>query len=210
MTTETGSGRKLVVPASGTTIDPVDPDPDDVRLRDVALGLANQRRFSGQTDPPVNVAQHSINVARQLERNGYGPRHQCYGLLHDAAEAYTGDVPRPIRRLLVESGGTDALERAEERFLRAIWDAFDLRPPTDEEWSAVTTADRQVLAYEISALFADEALVERALDSLETPEWGKPLETVLAEIEADADLSADSRTSRERFVALYEDLESVI
>lgn len=208
MTGETGSGRKLAVPASGRTIDPLDPDPAAIDRRDVARGLSNHRRFAGQTEPPVNVAQHSVNVARQVERNGHGPRHQLYGLLHDAAEAYIGDVPRPIRRHIAEMGGTDVFEATEERFLDAVWESVGVAPPSEAEWDAVATADAQVLAFEIRTLFADRELVARALDALRSPDWQRPVDEVVADIAADADLSVGSERSREEFLQTYERLEA--
>jgi hypothetical protein len=159
---------------------PFDPSPDEVRLADIAGGLAHTCRFGGHCRRFYSVALHSLHVSAELSEGG--PRLQLYGLLHDAGEAYLGDVPRPIKAEF------DGLERAEARVLDAIWAAFDLRPPTDEDWATVMAADDRLLAYEAEELLADGSWAESPPD-------------------LDYDLAADSpRAVRERFVARAEAL----
>jgi 5'-deoxynucleotidase YfbR-like HD superfamily hydrolase len=67
-----------------------------VYLNDIAHHLALRNRFSGATCNPYSVAQHSVLVARVLEP--YGRDVQRQGLMHDAAEAYLPDIPRPIKQ----------------------------------------------------------------------------------------------------------------
>jgi hypothetical protein len=70
---------------------------DDVVIEDIAHGLAYQCRFNGQTRTFYSVAQHSIIVA------GLVPEEQrLAALLHDAAEAYLGDMVKPLKLLLPE------------------------------------------------------------------------------------------------------------
>lgn len=135
---ETFSGRRFY---------PFDPSPDEVRLADIAWGLARTCRFGGHCRHFYSVALHSLHVGSELADRG--PRMELYGLFHDAGEAYIGDVPRPIK---VEF---DGLARAEDRILEAVWTAFDLAPPTEEEWAAVMAADDRLLAYEAAELLAD-------------------------------------------------------
>jgi 5'-deoxynucleotidase YfbR-like HD superfamily hydrolase len=79
--------------ASGVFVDPFDPDPEAILIEDIAHALANQCRFSGHTRWHHSVAAHSILVSKLCP-----PRHRLAGLLHDAAEAYLVDLPRPIKR----------------------------------------------------------------------------------------------------------------
>jgi hypothetical protein len=72
-----------------------------------------------------------------------------FGLLHDAGEAYLGDLPRPVKAEF------ESFERAERRILEAVWRAVDVGPPTDAGWDAVMAADDRLLAYEASELLAD-------------------------------------------------------
>jgi hypothetical protein len=137
----------FVETATGGRFYPFDPSPDDVRLEDVAAGLAHTCRFGGHCREFYSVAQHSLHVASELADRG--PRLQAYGLLHDAGEAYLGDLPRPVKAEF------PAFEAAEERILSAVWTAVDLPPPTDDEWAAVMAADDRLLAYEAGELLAD-------------------------------------------------------
>lgn len=76
-------------------INVIDPDPQDIHLEDIARALANTSRWAGHTPHYYSVAEHSIRVAMLVE-----PHHKLQALLHDAAEAYLGDIPTPIKRLL--------------------------------------------------------------------------------------------------------------
>lgn len=139
-------GPGIVETYTGGQFDVLNPDPADVDLRDVAAGLAHTCRFGGHCRYFYSVAQHSIHVSHELSDD---PRLQLFGLFHDAGEAYIGDVPRPIKARI------DEFERIEAGILDAVWMAFDVEPPTQEEWERVMAADDRLLAYEASALLED-------------------------------------------------------
>jgi len=73
---------------------PLDPQPDDVRIADIAHALAHLCRFAGHTREFYSVAQHSVLVS---EICGNGPV-GLWGLLHDASEAYLCDLTRPVKK----------------------------------------------------------------------------------------------------------------
>jgi len=79
-----------------------------VLVSDVAHALSNLCRFNGHCREFYSVAQHSVLVARVLQSEGFGRGVQVQGLLHDAQEAYVGDVPTPVKGALGSSW--DALE----------------------------------------------------------------------------------------------------
>jgi hypothetical protein len=132
---------------TGGGFQPFDPDPADVRLADIAGGLAHTCRFGGHCRRFYSVAQHSLHVASELA--DHGPRLELLGLLHDAGEAYLGDVPRPVKAEF------ESFERAEERVLESVWAAVGVEAPTTEEWEVVMAADDRLLAYEADELLAD-------------------------------------------------------
>jgi uncharacterized protein len=78
---------------TGVFINPFDPDPALLDIRDIAHALSNQCRFSGHTKKFWSVAAHSCLVSLLVE-----PEHKLQALLHDATEAICVDVPRPIKK----------------------------------------------------------------------------------------------------------------
>ena len=81
---------------SGQPFFPLDPHPEEIRIEDIAHALSHQCRFNGHTNKFYSVAQHSCLVAVGLQAN----RELAFeGLLHDAAEAYIGDMISPMKAL---------------------------------------------------------------------------------------------------------------
>ncbi len=72
---------------------PLDPRVDEICIEDVAHSLALQCRYAGHVEVFYSVAEHSWRVSRVCD-----PAVALWGLLHDAAEAYLVDLPRPIKR----------------------------------------------------------------------------------------------------------------
>jgi 5'-deoxynucleotidase YfbR-like HD superfamily hydrolase len=83
------------ITASGRQLFALDPDPAQICIEDIAHALSNICRFSGHTREFVSVAQHCVLVSRLVPHE-----HARAALLHDAPEAYLGDVIRPIKRVL--------------------------------------------------------------------------------------------------------------
>jgi hypothetical protein len=78
-------------------VDPLNPVVDEINIEDIAHALSRQCRYNGHCVGFISVARHSIWVAEQLAAQGYDKVVQLTGLLHDAAEAYLGDLVRPIK-----------------------------------------------------------------------------------------------------------------
>lgn len=102
---------------SGRRVSLVDPQPDDIHFEDIAHALAMQCRFNGHSKLFYSVAQHSIHVSRLCDR-----QHALVGLLHDATEAYIGDIVRPLKGLFRQHAG-EFLDEVETR----IWIAISAR-----------------------------------------------------------------------------------
>ena len=70
----------------------LNPQREEVDIRDIAHALALTCRFGGHCRGYYSVAEHSIRVANIV------PNHyKLHALLHDAGEAYVPDIPRPIK-----------------------------------------------------------------------------------------------------------------
>lgn len=122
---------------TGRKIDFTDPDPEQVHILDIATGLARAPRFAGHTDVTWTVAAHSVFVADHCP-----PELQFEALLHDAAEAYMGDMPTPLKRLCHD------YQIYESMLDRAIRKRYGLGP-----WASarVEDVDRWVLEQERAA-----------------------------------------------------------
>lgn len=66
-------------------------------LEDVAHALALQNRFNGHTRRPYSVAEHSLLVMEIAQADGASVHQQLAALMHDAHEAYVGDVISPVK-----------------------------------------------------------------------------------------------------------------
>ena len=99
----------------GKVIDLTHPDPGLIRIEDIAVALSRICRFAGHTLRFYSVAEHCVLVSRLVPQEAALP-----ALLHDASEAYLGDVTRPLKALL------PAYRQIERRMERAIDKAFSI------------------------------------------------------------------------------------
>lgn len=115
---------------------------EDVHIQDIAHALSQICRFTGHTSRFYSVAEHSVRVSWLVE-----PRHALWGLLHDAAEAYIGDVSRPLKH----AAGMEGYGTIEVDVERAVRDAFGvvLTPTMNAD---VKRADLQMLCVEARQL----------------------------------------------------------
>jgi hypothetical protein len=119
---------------SGRRVALLNPSPSQIVIGDIAHGLAHQCRFNGQTSKFYSVAQHSVLVASILPREL-----RLAGLLHDASEAYLGDVVQPLKDLLPE------YQAIEENFCKVLGMRFGVNLQHND---AIRHADLVVLATE--------------------------------------------------------------
>lgn len=119
---------------SGQYVNVFDPDPATITLQDIAHSLSQQCRFGGHLPHFYSVAQHSIQVMRNV-----APEHKIAALLHDASEAYLLDIPSPVKPHLTN------YKEIEDRIMRVIAEKFDFQWPLSQE---VKDADKEQLEYE--------------------------------------------------------------
>lgn len=131
---------------SGTRFFVADPRPEEVLIEDIAHALAIEPRFGGHLDEPYSVAQHCVLASHIAEKHlGASLVEQKWALLHDAAEAYLKDIPRPLKRAI-----GDVYHQLERRVMAAITEKFELphnMPPV------VKKADEICLSIERRDLF---------------------------------------------------------
>ena len=131
---------------SGRRVALLNPSPSQIVIGDIAHGLAHQCRFNGQTSKFYSVAQHSVLVASILPREL-----RLAGLLHDASEAYLGDVVQPLKDLLPE------YQSIEANFCEVLGARFGVNLQHND---AIRHADLVVLATE-----------RRDLMPMDTADW---------------------------------------
>lgn len=91
------------------------PTVDEVNILDIAHHLSLLCRFTGASNVFYSVAEHSFRVAEQLPE---GKR--LAGLLHDAPEAYLGDISRPVKY-------SHKLDETERKISKVIEERFNVR-----------------------------------------------------------------------------------
>lgn len=87
---------------SGRYFDFLDPQPDQFTLDDIAGALSKICRFGAQCDYFYSVAEHSIHCAEQAAKDGLPLDTQIAVLMHDATEAFCGDMVKPLKVMLPE------------------------------------------------------------------------------------------------------------
>lgn len=97
--TDTHSWVGSIITASGIQFDVLNPQPYQFEIHDIARALSHICRYNGHLPGFYSVAEHSFRVSEWLDNKGEDPIICLTGLLHDAAEAYIGDMVRPIKRL---------------------------------------------------------------------------------------------------------------
>lgn len=127
---QTFTGRKFF---------PLDPRPEDVDIRDIAHSLAMQCRYNGHSTAFMSVAEHCVLISHVVSSEN-----ALWALLHDATEAYVGDMIRPLKIDMPE------YRRAENIVMDAIADHFDINPVMPEE---VHEIDTRILLDERATLF---------------------------------------------------------
>lgn len=119
------------------------PHADEIHLNDIVWALSHLCRYNGHCREFYSVAQHSVLVSHLVEKSD--PALALTALMHDAAEAYTGDITRPMKQVC------PSLRVLEEPIERAIADRYLLTWPWPE---VVKHADLVLLATERRDLMA--------------------------------------------------------
>ena len=99
----------------------ITPEVSDIKINDIARGLSNNPHFAGQTPEFFSVAEHCLLVCDLMEAVGINDHTLLLaGLLHDASEAYLGDMVKPLKVFLPD------FQRIEKNMMRVIFKAFNL------------------------------------------------------------------------------------
>lgn len=188
---------------TGQVFDPFKTEPETIKILDIGHALANTCRFGGHIKTFYSVAQHSVVVSNLVPK----PL-ALWGLLHDAAEAYLGDIPRPIKANVwfgedhVESRGNGyhpytnyaRFKTLENALLKQIHSSLSLAWPLNEpETASIKKADNIALVTEAKNL----------LEGGPIRGWGKEIG---AEPLEDFDAPLMPEEAKDLFIARFEEL----
>lgn len=153
---------------TGREVNPLNLQVRDIQIEDIAHSLALQCRYGGHCKYFYSVAQHSVLVSKQFDAFPL----RLFGLLHDAAEAYLGDMISPMKQLLPQ------FKIQEESIQSRVLTRFCHRRPTVTELQRIKEADTKLLLAEARFLMPSRGIGwrENVLPALFSPDFWTPEE----------------------------------
>jgi hypothetical protein len=142
---------------TGKRFYPLDPRPEDIDPIDVAHALSLLCRYNGHVDRFYSVAEHCVLMSQAVPEQD-----ALEALLHDASEAYVGDMVRPLKH----TPELTPYRVAEDQVEYAVWERFGLpfysfpsgRGPSPRQpfkSNVVRDADTRILLTERTALMSN-------------------------------------------------------
>lgn len=179
-----GDDETWIQTYTGRQFWPLDPRPEDVCIEDIAHALSLKCRYTGHCRYFYSVAQHSLYVAKLVDK--VGP-HQftLTALLHDAAEAYTADIARPVKKFITQFAEIEA------RLEAVIAERFGLIFPFPP---SVKEADNMMLAIERRDLMPNPPRPWKTFGIVEPLPWHISTQT--------------SRAAESEFLQMFRDLST--
>ncbi len=174
---------------SGSLVDVLALRPGDVNLGDIAHSLSQLCRFGGQCDTFYSVAQHSVHIAETMFQMTGDAIRAKRALLHDAAEAYLGDLPRPIK----QQPELDYFTALEDRVLDTVYQCFGIPNVPDK---ILTALDNGIVLIEARQLFQPPFEPRGVSQHLEILGWNLRIDPW------------PPLTARRKFLALWHELPS--
>lgn len=111
---------------------------------DIAHSLSMQCRYNGHTRKFYSVAEHSLLMSYAVPEED-----ALWALLHDAPEAYIGDMVRPLKKHMT------LFREVDERIMDAVCERFGLPLGMPD---SVKEADNRIIENERAALLKESPL----------------------------------------------------
>jgi hypothetical protein len=142
--------KGIVNTRSGKQVSLLNPQADTICIEDIAHSLSMQCRFNGHTRQFYSVAQHCVLLSDLVPQDCAG-----LALMHDAGEAYTGDITTPVHQCL------EAAKLLEGGVFAVICRRFPALQKDCYLWRVVHRMDKQLCLEEARHL----------LPQVDTSEW---------------------------------------
>jgi len=144
---QTGSNQELDFGAEDWIVLPIEM---------IARALSNICRYNGHCSKYYSVAEHSIHISHLVE-----PELALAALLHDASEAYVGDMPTGLKRFMGIS-----FKDIERKATQAVSRGYGI-PMEHLESPAIKVFDKRILGDEAKLLMPPHAFWEKYLQDYE-------------------------------------------
>ena len=142
-TSKIGTVGHTIAMGSGKYFDYKDPQPEQLDIKDIAQSLSNICRFNGHCNF-YSVAEHSVHCANLAIQRGLSNTAVFATLMHDAQEAYTGDMCKPLKNIMPKYA------KLEDKIEALVQKHFGVSPAYKD---IVKTFDLQMLKAEKASLF---------------------------------------------------------
>lgn len=129
--------RGCIRTQSGIYINVSDPNPDHIEIEDIAYALSKIQRFGGHLKHPYSVLRHVNDCVAIASCDFKTDIFEV--LMHDASEAYLGDIPSPIKSFLPD------YKKMEDNLMSIIAKKYGFRYPLSIETKKI---DKDQLEYE--------------------------------------------------------------
>ena len=137
-----GQNDTLIETAAGLQFDLQNPEAQMVSLADIAHSLGHICRYTGHCHGFYSVAEHSV-LCSEVAEESWDERMAVLALLHDAAEAYIGDINNPLKQML-----KPRISEIEAAIQAQVWTAMGIPAPAPEEHHNIKYVDAVLLACE--------------------------------------------------------------
>ena len=144
------TSKTFITTIGGRSFDPLSPGISDIDINDIAHSLSLICRANGHFSCFFSVARHCINCSEEADARGFGARIRVLCLLHDATEAYIGDMTRPLKRQLPYYCQCEALLHTR------ILDRFGIPAESGSENEIVSQIDNCMLYHEFLIFNGDK------------------------------------------------------
>ena len=131
--------------------DPVNPEPADMDIKDIAHALSMICRGNGHVSSFWSVGEHCILCAKEAAAKGYANRLVLAALLHDASECYMSDVPRPLKQNMKQ------YKEQENHLLDVLYTKFLGSSLDEQEEKLIKEIDDAVLWYDMKYLLGEDS-----------------------------------------------------